>query len=203
MKLYKYRSLQNFDFVADILCNNRFYAAQYFNLNDPMEGLFNYDPDTQQEYLDKIKEGKSKLRILSLSKVYDNLLLWAHYSDGFKGICIELEVSENSEFEVEEIDYSPFKAYFSNEEHLSLSEWPRVTLRNKNEAWEYEEEVRIFSRSQFIDRGIQVKKVLLGIRTPEVMIKVINRLAINKFPVHKTRISEFTNKVEISDQINN
>jgi len=40
--LYKYRSLKNFQFIADLLVNNRFYAATFSELNDPMEGLFLY-----------------------------------------------------------------------------------------------------------------------------------------------------------------
>jgi hypothetical protein len=40
--LYKYRSLKNFQFIADTLVNNRFYAATFSELNDPMEGLFLY-----------------------------------------------------------------------------------------------------------------------------------------------------------------
>jgi len=36
MKVYKYRSLRNFGFVADILCETRFHTASFFELNDPV-----------------------------------------------------------------------------------------------------------------------------------------------------------------------
>jgi len=105
MRAYKFRSLQNFEHVADIFCNERFYAAQFFDLNDPMEGIFHAKPDTKKEYLEKIREGKRKLRICSFARDFHNLLLWAHYADGFKGICIEVELNEWPDQEVTRVHY--------------------------------------------------------------------------------------------------
>jgi hypothetical protein len=196
MKLYRYRSLQRFEFVADILCHNRFHAAQYFDLNDPMEGLFDYDSSTKQEYLERIIEGKSKLRIVSFSKNPNDLLLWAHYADGFRGICVEVEIGGHPSFDLEEVHYSPFRTHFMNDEQARIAEWPRYILRGKNEAWTYEEEVRMFSSKKFIEHGIRVSSVLLGVRTPEVMVEAIKRLSKGRFPIHRTRISDLTNSVE-------
>ncbi|MEK6627785.1 MAG: hypothetical protein AABY53_04095, partial [Bdellovibrionota bacterium] len=92
MTLYKFKSLRNFEFVSDIICNKRFYAANFLDLNDPMEGQFYHDPDTKKEFLEEIIQGKHKIKICSFSKDYGNLLLWAHYSDSFRGICFEVEV---------------------------------------------------------------------------------------------------------------
>ncbi len=39
MKLYKFKSLANFEYVADIIINKRLYAADFTELNDPMEGF--------------------------------------------------------------------------------------------------------------------------------------------------------------------
>jgi hypothetical protein len=201
MKLYKYRSLQRFEFVADILCRNQFYAAQYFELNDPMEGLFDYDPETKREYLDSIVEGKLKLRVVSLSKTPSDLLLWAHYADGFSGICVEVEVQPNAVFDCEEITYSPFRTYFSNKQSHEVENWPRYILRGKNAAWSYEKEVRLFAREKFVSRGIKVTAVLLGIRTPEVLVEALQRLSRGNFPIYRTKISDITNQVERAGRI--
>ena len=40
MKLYKYRSLDNMDYVFDILSNGLVYCSSYKDLNDPFEGQF-------------------------------------------------------------------------------------------------------------------------------------------------------------------
>ena len=43
--LFKYRSLENWRWLLDILVNNRLYAAPFKDLNDPMEGRYFYFGD--------------------------------------------------------------------------------------------------------------------------------------------------------------
>jgi len=40
MILYKYRSLEQFEYVLDILLNERLYCSYYKDLNDPLEGIY-------------------------------------------------------------------------------------------------------------------------------------------------------------------
>ncbi|MEI8205410.1 MAG: hypothetical protein WCG03_00870 [Kiritimatiellales bacterium] len=40
MLLYKYRSLENFEYVLDIILNEHLHCAPYENLNAPFEGIF-------------------------------------------------------------------------------------------------------------------------------------------------------------------
>ncbi len=59
--LYKYRSLKNFQFIADTLVNNRFYAATFSELNDPIDqrGRFDYQESLREagdEEANKIDE---------------------------------------------------------------------------------------------------------------------------------------------------
>lgn len=192
MRLFKYRSLANFEFTADILCNQKFYAAQYFEMNDPMEGQFDYDMQVKAEYLNKIRYGKEDLRILSLTSDMSNLLMWAHYADSFRGICIELEIPESRLSNLEEINYSPFRVYVSDHRddvaHLS-----RAILSGKNEAWEYEQEYRLFSSEKFVT-DLQIKSVFLGMRISETMELAVRKLA-GKIPVKKTILCPSTNSV--------
>ena len=53
--LYKYRTLDDFQFVLDILVNKRLYAATFEEMNDPMEGFYTADPDIPVESLDALK----------------------------------------------------------------------------------------------------------------------------------------------------
>ena len=127
MKVYKYRSLNNFEFVADILCKQRFYASSFFDLNDPMEGLFEYKPGTKQKYIDSIVMGKQKLRICSFSRDPENLLLWAHYADGFKGVCIELDIKKprDNSFKIVKVTYEPGRLLFTNEAGQQVDKMPQ------------------------------------------------------------------------------
>ena len=201
MKVYKYRSLRNFDFVADILCNQRFYVSSFFDLNDPMEGLFVYEAGTKQEYIDAIKEGKQKLHICAFSKNPKNVLLWAHYADGFKGVCIELDLQEpqNEDYDIVTVEYSARRVSFSNDARRLIGEMPRIILSQKNSAWKYEKEVRTLSRYKYIQDGTIIKSVLLGLRTPEVLKKAIIRIAPPNVTVYETHIGNL-NKIEKGQQ---
>lgn len=195
MLLYKYRSLASFEFTSDIVLNNRLFAAPFFDLNDPMEGMFDHDPGTKREYLDSIIEGKKKLLICSLSKDYGNLLLWAHYADSFKGICVEIEVSSKSDLKIVNVNYSPFNVYVSDDSADRLDNLPELILSGKNEAWNYEKEVRILSSSRFITEGFKVRSIYLGLRTPDVLKTAISRMVDSRIPIYETEIDRATNSV--------
>ena len=195
MKVYKYRSLRNFDFVADILCNLRFHAASFFELNDPMEGLFTYPADTKKEYIDAIVQGKKKLRICSFSKDPKNPLLWAHYANGFKGVCIEVDLQNPrcEDYEIVTVEYSTRRNHFSNDARQLVDEMPRKFLSKKSNAWKYEREVRILSKGEYVQDGITIKSVQLGLRTPDVLKKAIARITPQDIQVYETQISDSNN----------
>lgn len=192
MRLFKYRSLSNFEFTADILCNQKFYAAQYFEMNDPMEGQFDYDIQVKTDYLNKIRNGKEELRILSLTSDMSSLLMWAHYADSFRGICIELEIPESRLLNLEKINYSPFRVYVSDHRN-DVAHLSRAILCGKNEAWEYEQEYRLFSSEKFVT-DLQIKCIYLGMRISETMEAAVRKLA-GKTPVKKTVLCPSTNRV--------
>ena len=205
MKLYKYKSLHNFGHVAEIICENRFYAAQYYELNDPMEGLFYYEEGTKKEYIDEIKEGKKRLRICSFSKDPRNPLLWAHYANGFKGICIEVEIDKQSPaldiFDIAKVEYSAVRIHFTNKATRIRRELPRIILRQKAKEWSDEKEVRLLSNSEYIQHGIKIKAILLGLRTPDILRNTIIRLAAPDVEIWTTKIASKTNRIVIGERI--
>lgn len=91
--LYKYRSLENLERFLDIVIDNKLYGALYKEMNDPMEGYFQYSPDVDKSVLTGIWEGKNKRYICSLSKKSNIGLMWTHYANENKGCCIEVEVT--------------------------------------------------------------------------------------------------------------
>ena len=108
---YKYRSLSNLRFFLDILIYKRLYMASYSELNDPMEGAFVITGDHRNidnSWLEILRSEKNDLRICSLSRSFNNILMCAHYADSNNGCCIECEVVSSPDI-VEEIsvDYVP------------------------------------------------------------------------------------------------
>ena len=198
MKLYKYKSLENFEFSADILLNNRLYAADFRELNDPMEGMFTYNKDEELDFINQIVDEKRKLRICSLAKDMTNPILWAHYANGFRGICIELEIDmDNPNIDLVELQYSMFtpiaeKGYKDSREgkEYKASDWARLALEGKFEEWNYEREFRLFSSEKYIESGFQITAIYLGLRISPIYRDIIHKIAPASVKVMNTLMGD-------------
>jgi hypothetical protein len=95
-RLYRYRSLgalKRFDRELDALKEGYIYSAAYNTLNDPMEGVFRSskvfrESDNCRAARKAIVDNKTQIGLSSFSEVYDHELMWAHYADQYRGICI-------------------------------------------------------------------------------------------------------------------
>jgi len=156
--LYKYRGIKELRYFVDIVLNQRLYAAPYFDLNDPMEGHYLYNKgELDSDVRNLIKGQKQKLRICSLSRVNDNELMWAHYSEGHRGVAIGVEINESKQ-DVQPVVYDGIPQVGRLNIHKSTA---KDILSHKLEVWAYEEEVRAFTDGkQHVD--VAVKEVLLG-----------------------------------------
>lgn len=209
MKLYKFKSLENFEYVADIIMNKKLYAAEFTELNDPNEGVFtSYD---KEEFINAIKDEKSKLRVCSMAQDYYNPLLWAHYANSYRGICIEFEI-DNDSVEFEKVNYSevtaiasrgPVFSGFSNggepiHSEYSTKEWAKIILTNKFREWNYEEEVRLFSDKKFIIHGIEITGIYLGLRVSDIYKDILEKIS-NDIPINHTEINSLNQVVKKSN----
>jgi hypothetical protein len=156
--LYKYRGIKEMRYFVDIILNQRLYAAPYLDLNDPMEGHYLYSRgELDSDVRELIRGQKEKLRICSLSKVNDNELMWAHYSEGHRGVAIGLEIDEIKHY-VEPIEYDGFPQV----DRLNIHNLTAIEiLTHKLEVWSYEEEVRAFTSGK-MHVDVKVVEVLLG-----------------------------------------
>lgn len=156
--LYKYRSLTNFKNFVDIILNDRLFAAQFDQLNDIREGLFNYYKDElSSENVRKIKNEKQNHRICSLSKsnILDNM--WSLYADSHKGIAIGV-VIDPVRYIVKEMRYSP-PSILKDEDLNELTAVELLTRKSDN--WKSEQEIRAFAINEnFIN--VTVKEIILG-----------------------------------------
>ncbi|MGE6397014.1 DUF2971 domain-containing protein [Chryseobacterium scophthalmum] len=170
--LYKYRSLDNFKNFIDIIINNRLYAAKYDDLNDPMEGHYLYKDGILDENMrNKIYDNKQMLRLCSLAKKSDNLLMWSHYSNGHKGVAIGVRIDE-VEFEVKDIEYLPNLRYFENTNFLDAV----TILSSKINLWEYEQEVRAFTRDGTNFINVIIEEIHIGSKMSHQDYSLIKKL---------------------------
>jgi Protein of unknown function (DUF2971) len=98
------------------------------------------------ERMNKIYEDFIKdIGIYCLSAINNDILMWSHYSDGHRGICLEFDTTQN----VILFDIA-FKVYYNDEYNCvdinnigSNSDEYKKCLLTKSKHWEYEKEWRI------------------------------------------------------------
>ena len=97
--LYKYKSLNDQNHIEDILKFERLFFSDLSVLNDPTEAILNRSPyiDTWGliDDLEEFDNPKPFIFCLSQATKRENRnLMWAHYADSFKGICIRFKYSQ-------------------------------------------------------------------------------------------------------------
>lgn len=107
MKLYKFRPLakeEDFQRAKSIIETGCFWCSRFSELNDPMEGVF---CTANHKIIDDAYKQKVSYRICSFSAeaAFENPCMWGYYANGFKGIAIEIEVSDEAKKMIHEIDY--------------------------------------------------------------------------------------------------
>jgi len=115
------------------------------------------------------------------SEVKDNILLWSHYTDGHKGICLEFDAASPLFSKARKVNYSlefpkvdPVKyLYGSREEKIEEGLKPLFT---KHEQWSYEKEWRLFHKEPNKSYGYlasTLKSVYFGLAANSTDIEVV------------------------------
>lgn len=194
-RLYRYRALDSGKLEQELstITQGYLYCSPYLNLNDPMEGSFSSSKHLRQsgkyrEIKNAITDTKADIGMCSFSEVYDHELMWAHYADQFKGICIGYSLRKLLENLGEGIDFVRMfyservpRVNYSNKEPTVLA---KMVLSYKNYRWLYEREWRMFAqrgRAKYSDLSC-VTHVYLGSRIDPLqrsrILAVLNPLGI-------------------------
>lgn len=192
MKLYKYRSLANTHYVFDILLEGRLRCSAWSNLNDPMEGIFEYtngESGRFRSYIDDVIRCKFEYKICSLSLNPFSSVMWAHYADEFRGLAIEVDLplidSPNEDFGYADPLIAPIE--YRDEYYFSMiprQQDPRATakqiLLSKQSDWRYEKEVRILSREDFFSLNNISIRVIAGPRMHQSLFDALKLICRSK-----------------------
>ena len=175
-KAYKYRGGRGIldkdgksIFERDVmtLVNNQLYLPTKDGLNDPTEGVYRddalrmffnvfykYSHNVEEQY-NKFTERFGKVGVYSLSKTFDNELLWAYYASGHTGFAIEydIDILEQSlnyntyaqqlyKFDVEYLNDVP-QIDISTIRGNEIVEMLKRFIGTKSSSWAHEKEVRL------------------------------------------------------------
>jgi hypothetical protein len=181
--LYKYRSLNNWKFVLDILLNNRLYAASFESLNDPMEGRYVYFNDkVARQFKEAVQSRRADWKICSLSKTVRNTLMWSFYADGHTGISVGVKVVpvRGSGFKLKTVTYDSEVHVGPRKAGRAADDLALEILAQKQLAWHHEQEVRVFVKQPFV--GIEIRELVFGCRANPGDKDLLTQLARKLLP---------------------
>lgn len=100
--------------------------------------------EREQKLNDTIRLETEKCGIFTMSSKSDDLLMWPHYADCHRGICLKFETTSGKLFgcDLLEVEYQKPYPNLSVYDNIN-SEWMIKYLSTKSEDWDYEREWRI------------------------------------------------------------
>ncbi|QCM10003.1 DUF2971 domain-containing protein [Agrobacterium tumefaciens] len=142
MQLYYYTKLH---YGLASVRDRRIKISLYDSLNDPFDFLgVATDSKAQEDELQKLRdELRAKSGIICLSETWKEPLMWGHYANSHKGVCLGFEVRAGH---YQKIDYRATRPKLSEFGKTSISELTEVEraqiARKKFNRWSYEREWR-------------------------------------------------------------
>jgi hypothetical protein len=173
MRVYHFLSAAN---ALSNLIFRRLRISRYADLNDPFELLaFNVgDPGIRNAMALYRDEFNKKFGLLCFCRTIDSPLLWSHYADKHRGICLAFDVHEEYALPIQYSKDRIVVEFEGNDRSKGrISERSvNALLATKYEQWRYEEEVRMQVRLEseeagsffapFAD-GLVLREVILGV----------------------------------------
>lgn len=134
-----------------------------------------------KQIIDNFRKGHG---ITCFSKTYKNALMWSHYADKHKGVCIGFDFQTEKIYE----NFLLFKVRYSTKiEPVSFFEKKELInfkwIYTKSKDWEYEEEIRAITYGKV---GLQkfdinkVNEIYFGINSSSEDIQDINNILLTK-----------------------
>ncbi len=175
MMLYQFCRIS--EYTLDNLQNSQIYYAGVNQVNDPFEGLFRFNvADELKVGFVKCLEGKysdikynsSKIVDEQIKRIFQNadnyfisnvgvccfteniqsIIMWGHYGDGHKGLCLEFDFDYDSNV-MRRVRYqNHIETIEVNREYQLNSDYLNDLVKSvryiKHKDWHYEQEVRMF-----------------------------------------------------------
>lgn len=144
IRVYHFRSSQD---ALDAVRQKRLKVARFGDANDPFEllALNRHDKATRRLATQLRDQYNSRKGLLCFTENWSSPLLWSHYADRHKGVCLGVDVRRSL---VSKVDYAdtPLRKKLPDDPEASViaDSVLNVLARTKSHHWKYEEERRLF-----------------------------------------------------------
>jgi hypothetical protein len=214
IRLYRYRSLKGGQDIVEreiaTITESYLWCSDFTRLNDPMEGF--YTPSSvlgngrkARIIKQNILDSKSTIGIASFAESYENELMWTHYADEYRGICIAyitdlLQRGLHDGTSLVRMAYGEESPPISAVQALDPQRAARIIMSHKKLNWYYEREWRVLGSKgkniiRFEPLGRLIAAVYLGSRIESLHEEEITR-KIRPFRIrsYKMTISGYSHK---------
>ena len=177
MRLYHFL---NADDGLDNLRHRRLRISKIMELNDPFEflGIKLSDRKFRQKLMETKRQFSKTKGLLCFSKTWKNPVLWGHYADRHRGLCLGFDVQKA----FEKINYVRLKLPIPD---VIDAAFTKRLLWTKSHHWQYEQEYRAFvSLEEEIDGNyfkdfspeLRLRAVIVGVQSKVTQSKVASAL---------------------------
>lgn len=207
--LFRYKSfIKDYDF--DDLNNNEMSFSPVSFFNDPFDcdylfqvtskNINDNDKLKLEQTVNRTKEDeKNRYRIACLSEDNDSILMWAHYANNHKGVCIEYDFQElikKFKCDLFPIIYVKKRKRYDQFDLINSSLTFQKSVFLKADVWSYEKEWRILKCFQndikeFGKEAFKPKAIYLGYKIDkERKVKLINICKDNDLECWQMQLDE-------------
>ena len=150
MRVYHYLEAK---WALDNIRRRRLKLSKIDDMNDPYEwGCVRSEHEASQWALDKTKLFAVETHSAQcFSQTWNSILMWSHYGDRHKGICLGFDVPDEL---TREVQYLSDLEFVGNLDELSVPDKAKVLDKlyaGKYEGWRYEQEIRVNGSREEID----------------------------------------------------
>lgn len=119
--------------------------------------------------------------VCCFASTFNNPLLWSHYADHHRGICVGYSVKRHPQPHLHRVVYGGsrvirtstiVRAVLKNDQEAK-GDLDRDVLLRKAGGWKYEREMRLFGQRGLRDSPLLLSDVTFGLRCPEVLKYVV------------------------------
>jgi len=191
MRVYKFLDAK---FGLENIRNRRLKQSRVSDLNDPFE-LRSYDVTNiavRMAFLTTSEDVDKARGLLCFSADWKNPVIWAHYSDKHRGLCLGFEIPEIKDDPKSDAGYvkyvqhlSPFPFNFEGMLEPEHESFARSALFTKFDHWAYENEIRVWSQLTNEDKGFYfvpfgetmwLTDVIIGQKCPVSKAQILSAL---------------------------
>jgi hypothetical protein len=168
--------------------NHRHMSTEHGDFRKDEPAIWAYTQDLRQAVKGLLYKEMRKNGVLSLAARWDCPLMWSHYADEHRGLCIEYDVADHKCERLAMVDYTITGGVKVSE----LFEWKlrhsltaEQTVRNaffyaKAKQWRYEREWRdVAESSGAVDAPLTMSAVYFGLRCDYAVLTSIVKLFSN------------------------